>query len=173
MALTRALNPTSTGATIVHAAARRSTEPVRPLEEGMHVDLISDDKARPRPVHVALVGCTGILGEVICRIVRAEPDFVVVETFEPSAVVATNRVGADIVLWNDAEEAVILRWLDQAHSVPPVLATLADGRGASLWQLTPQRTDLGALSPSTLVQAIRTRTPIQPGEGTDPEEQQW
>ena len=132
----------------------------------MHVDSAPDDQAVPRQVHVALVGCTGILGEIIGRTVREQPDFVVVETIEPDAVGPTNLIDADILLWNDADEAVVARCLDQAHSASPVLATLADGRHASLWQLTPQRTELGALSPSALVEAIRTRTSIQPGQGT-------
>jgi hypothetical protein len=55
-----------------------------------------------------------------------------------------------------------------------VLATLGDGRTASLWQLTPQRTDLGALSPAVLVEAIRTgEHRLDPAGGSDPEEEKW
>ena len=136
-----------------------------------HVDLVHDGEEDSRHVNVALVGCTGLLGEIISRTVREQPDFVVVESLEPEALAGTNYVEADIVLWNDADEATVAGWLGKAHSAPRVLATLGDGRNASLWQLTPQRTDLGALSPSVLVKAIRAEeSPSSPARGTDPEE---
>ena len=62
------------------------------------MDLVHDGEEDSRHVNVALVGCTGLLGEIISRTVRAQPDFVVVESLEPEALAGTNYVEADIVL---------------------------------------------------------------------------
>ena len=65
------------------------------------------------------------------------------------------RIDADLILWHNANEAEVSRLMGTGHTVPRVLATVADGRDASLWQLKPHRTELGAVSPSVLVDTIR------------------
>ncbi|TYB39666.1 hypothetical protein FXF50_04615 [Micromonospora sp. AP08] len=112
-----------------------------------------------RRVRVALVGCTGLLGEIISRTVRDQPDFDVVAAVEPGALHALSPLEADLLVWKEADEAAVAAWLCDAHGAPRVLATLGDGREASLWQLTPQRTRLGAPSPAVLVDTIRNGAP--------------
>lgn len=108
------------------------------------------------PVRVALIGCSGLLGEIIGQAVAAQPDVdVVADLAEPTDGASLADVGADIVLWNNADESAIAAWLSELSSHEPrVLATLGDGRDAALWELTPHRTELGPLSPAALVQII-------------------
>lgn len=117
----------------------------------------SSVEERP-PVRVALIGCTGLLGDIIGQTVAAEPDFEVVADL-PSFDVAgpLPDIDADILLWNNADESLLSQWLDELSSRcgTRVLATHADGREASLWELTQCRTDLGALAPATLAETIR------------------
>jgi hypothetical protein len=102
---------------------------------------------------VALIGCTGLLGDIIGQTVAAQPDLEVVADLpfpEPD-------LDVDIVLWNNADEVRIAEWLGRISRRRGlrVLATLGDGKNASLWELRPHRTDLGALSPAHLVETIR------------------
>ena len=78
-------------------------------------------------------------------------------------------VHADLVVWHNADEAAVSQWLSRVDATPRVLATVADGRGASLWELTPARTQLGELSPAMLVDAIRSCTPrgVKPPESEE------
>lgn len=109
-----------------------------------------------RPVRVALIGCSGLLGNIIGDTLAAQPDLTVVANLD-----ATGPDQAlpdvDLVVWNNADETRVAEWLGVVSSRcgPRVLATLGDGRDASLWELTPHRTELGALSPVTLVETIR------------------
>jgi hypothetical protein len=108
-------------------------------------------------IRVALIGCTGLLGDVICQTVTTEPDIdVVAELMTPALDLDISAVDADVVLWNDADEPEIAAWLSTSGKQSPrVLATMSDGQQAALWELTPRRIELGALSPQTLVQTIR------------------
>ncbi len=109
-------------------------------------------------LRVALVGCSGLLGDIINRAVAHEPDLEVVADLPlPDPDEDLPIVDADIVLWNDSESSHYREWIDRLRrsTCPPVLATHYDGREASLWELVPQRTELGALSPTTLVETIR------------------
>lgn len=126
-------------------------------------------------VRVALVDCTGLLGEIILRTLNEQSGMDVVATLGADALDATSLGDADIVVWNDADEGAVAQWLGGAHPAPRVLATLGDGRNASLWQLKPRRTELGSLSPAVLVDTIRTGAPawgtasgsgIRPGNRT-------
>jgi hypothetical protein len=107
---------------------------------------------------VALIGCSGLLGDIIEQTVAAQPDLCVVADLATSDLNGTlPELDADIVLWNNADETRIAAWLGvlSARRLPRVLATIGDGRDASLWELTPRRTELGALSPASLVETIR------------------
>lgn len=110
------------------------------------------------PVRVALIDCSGLLGDIIEQTVVAQPDLCVVAELATAELNATLAdLDADVVVWNDADEPRIARWLTELsrRSGPQVLATIGDGRDASLWRLTPRRTELGALSPASLVETIR------------------
>ena len=111
-----------------------------------------------RHVRVALIGWSGLLGDIIGDALAAQPDLdVVAELDPPGPDEPLPDVDADLVLWNDADETRVAQWLTTASAGcgPRVLATLGDGRDASLWELVPRRTELGALSPGTLVETIR------------------
>ena len=109
------------------------------------------------PVRVALIGCTGLLGDVISETLAGQPEVdVVAELAPPAGDQALPELDADLVLWNNADESRVAGWLDRLAqgTGPRVLATVGDGRQASLWELVPRRTELGALSPSTLVETV-------------------
>lgn len=111
-------------------------------------------------VRVVLIGCTGLLGDIIRRTVIDEPELdVVAHLPTPGPDVNLSQFDADIILWNNAEEDRIVRWLTglTQYRAPRVLATFTDGQQAALWELTPHRIELGALSPDTLVETIRRR----------------
>ena len=120
---------------------------------------MDDASATPRErLRVVLVGCTGLLGDIIGRTVASEADLeVVAQLPAPSAADTLPTLDAELVLWDDADEVRVAQWLAQRshRSCPRVLATVYDGREASLWELVPRRTELGALSPATLVETIR------------------
>ncbi|MGE5697898.1 MAG: hypothetical protein ACM4D3_22455 [Candidatus Sericytochromatia bacterium] len=109
-------------------------------------------------VRVALIGCTGLLGDIIRQTLTSEPDLAVVaQITTPGPDFDLLQCDADIVLWNGAEEDRIARWLTglKHQRAPRVLATLTDGREAALWELIPHRIELGGMSPHTLVETIR------------------
>lgn len=106
---------------------------------------------------VALVGCTGLLGDIIERTLAAEPDIEVVADLALPGPGPGTDVDADILVWNHADEERVTAWLGavSGRHGPRVLAAFGDGKEASLWELVPHRTELGALSPATLVQVIK------------------
>ena len=120
------------------------------------------DEISPRvgsPVRVALVGCTGLIGDIILRAVTGDDGIDVVADLEgplPDELLRLEALEVDLVLWNDADEMRVARWMAEASShVPRLLATFSDGRNASLWQLTPRRIGLGEPSADTLLATIR------------------
>lgn len=109
-------------------------------------------------VRVALIGCTGLLGDIIRQTVSGEPDLAVVaQMTTPGPDFDLLQCDADIVLWNGAEEDRIARWLTglRHQRAPRVLATLTDGQDAALWELVPHRIELGGISPRALIETIR------------------
>ena len=109
-------------------------------------------------VRVVLIGCTGLLGDIVARTIAAEPDLdVVADVTSAPGDLDLTALGADIVVWNEADEERVAQWLDASSRTHPtrVLAVMTDGQRAALWELTPQRLEVGALSPQTLVTTIR------------------
>ena len=108
-------------------------------------------------VRVAIVGCTGVLGEIIRNVVTNAPGVdVVAEMSADRLDDATGADDVDVVLWNNADEQRVRRLLtDSAGAVPPVLTAVDDGRSAVLWRLVPDPLPLGVLSPASLVDWIR------------------
>jgi hypothetical protein len=121
---------------------------------------VDDGQASDEPTRIALVGCSGLLGDIIGQVVGAEPDLVVVADLDPGPQELLPPIDADLVLWNDHDESRAAEWLSRVgkRSCPRVLVTVYDGRDASLWQLVPRRTALGSLSPTTLLETIRAFT---------------
>ena len=108
-------------------------------------------------VRVALVGCTGVLGEIIRNVVTDAPGVdVVAEMSADRLDRATGADDVDVVLCNNADEQRVRQLLtDSAGGVPPVLTAVDDGRSAVLWRVVPDRVPLGVLSPGSLVDWIR------------------
>jgi hypothetical protein len=107
-------------------------------------------------VRVALVDCTGVLGEIIRNVVTDAPGVrVVAEMSADRLDHATGADDVDVVLWNNADEQRVRRLLTDSAGVPPVLTAVDDGRSAVLWRVVPDRLPLGVLSPGSLVDWIR------------------
>jgi hypothetical protein len=131
------------------------------------------DQHRSR-LRVALIGCTGLLGDIITKAVDDEPSIDVVSQIDASALAnpPAQHIDADLILWHNADEDEVSRWLRAGHTVPRVLATVGDGRSASLWELKPHRTELGAVSPGVLIDTIRA-TISQPIPNPTAQERSW
>jgi hypothetical protein len=110
-------------------------------------------------VRVVLVGCTGLLGDIISNAVTEDPSIEVVARIDAPRLADDRSIEADLLVWNNADETEVSRWLSDVHAAPRVLATVGDGRDAALWELAPQRTELGELSPAALVETIRSAIP--------------
>ena len=118
-----------------------------------------------RTLRVSLVGCSGVLGDIIRTTLGHQPDMVVVEDVDSLPADGALTVPSDVLVWNNADESRVERLLLNAESSGPrVLATLGDGRDSAFWELAPRRTALGPPSPAALVQSIRQiTTPTRPG----------
>ncbi|CCG04043.1 hypothetical protein [Blastococcus saxobsidens] len=114
------------------------------------------------PVRVCLIGCTGLLGDIVLDALRRDPRITVVARVDSAAELGNPADSAppldelDLVVWNCADESRVPEWLDGVRSTPRVLAVVEDGRAAALWELAPRRTALGSLSPLLLAEVIRT-----------------
>jgi hypothetical protein len=109
-------------------------------------------------VRMILVNCTGLLGDILKQAILDRSDMTVVSELANASRLAemVRQEHPDVVIWNDADEDELTSSADYFCPTPPtkVLATLGDGRDAAIWQLKPQRTPLGQLSPGSLVEAI-------------------
>lgn len=113
-------------------------------------------------VRVALVDCAGLLGDIIRQAIAAEPDFEVVADISTSGTTdPLLDVGADILVWNNADETHLADRLEviARRCGARVLATHADGRSAALWEVVAQRSPLASLSPSTIVEMVSASVP--------------
>lgn len=111
----------------------------------------------PRQLRIALIGCSGVLGDIIRTTLDHQPDMQVVADLESIPADGSLSLASDLMVWNNADESRIERWLRDTIEPggPRVLATLGDGRDAALWELAPHRAPMGAPSPDALVQTIR------------------
>lgn len=110
---------------------------------------------------VALVSCTGILGNLIRHSLATIPDIAVVEDLmfdDPAGLGPVLREARpDAVVWLVGDETLIAEHTE-IFSVGPswaVIAVLDDGRRSGLWQLRPHRTSLGAASIDVLIDTLR------------------
>ncbi|WP_458607979.1 hypothetical protein [Mycobacterium sp. C3-094] len=117
------------------------------------------------------MGCTGLLGDIVRRTVSQARSIDVVAELDVDALKGGLPDAADLVVWHNADETALWQWLRDLDTTPRVLATVADGRSASLWELMPARMQLGELSPEALIAAICASTArcVDPPDG----EEKW
>jgi DNA-binding NarL/FixJ family response regulator len=104
-----------------------------------------------------------MLCDIISSTLRSQPDMDVVG--EPcdgvDVITAARQTHADVVVigLSDSELPADCAKLFDLHRRIPVLGVAGDGRRAFLYELRPQRTPLGELSPQELVNAVRAAAP--------------
>jgi hypothetical protein len=111
---------------------------------------------------VALVSCSGILGDLIRHSVGDLDDVAVIRDFpfqsmdNVSLVIRQNR--PDVVVWLMDDETMLANHpeLFGANRGCAVIAVLDDGRRSASWELRPYRTALDPPSVDTLIEALRT-----------------
>jgi hypothetical protein len=101
------------------------------------------------PIHVALLGLTGIVADIVRSALASAEDIEIVGGPALSADVAILGLGGQA----RTDAPVVL--LRQYPSLK-VLAVEGDGREAALYEMRPHRTELGEISPTTLLEAVRT-----------------
>jgi len=110
---------------------------------------------------VALVSCSGILGELIRRSVATVADITVTADlpFDDAAQLAEGlrQAHPDVVVWVLDDETTIADHAELFNTERgwPVIAVLDDGRRTACWQLRPYRTTLVPPSIDNLVDALR------------------
>jgi hypothetical protein len=123
---------------------------------------MADDLNHDRATGVALVSCTGILGDVIRRTVATLPDVAVVQDLQyddlPRLSAALHQAHPDVVVWLMNDESILT---DHTELFSPdrgcaVVAVLDDGRRSSLWELRPHRTVLNPPSIDRLIDVLRS-----------------
>jgi len=110
---------------------------------------------------VALVSCSGILGDLIRRAVNRDEGIAVVEDLAAADSVAQlsalRRAHPDAVVWLLADDSAIAAHTELFGADPgwAVIAVIDDGRRSNLWELRPHRTVLGAPSIDGLIDTLR------------------
>ncbi|QUQ65646.1 hypothetical protein [Kutzneria sp. CA-103260] len=114
-----------------------------------------------RGSRVALMSCSGVLGGVIRELLARQPDVEVVRDLPPGQehrlAEELRRSRPDVVVWHLDDDRMLAEhpeYFGVDHTTS-VLAVYGDSGTGSLWQLRPQRAELGELGPSTLVAAVR------------------
>ncbi len=98
-----------------------------------------------------------MLGEIIQRAVAGQPDMEIVDELPQDQMLAEAlmRTGVDVLIFaGDHDPTTLQRLLEELPRLK-VLVVSADGRETALFELRPQRTPLGEVSPQTIVDAIR------------------
>jgi hypothetical protein len=110
-------------------------------------------------IRILLLNMRGVLGDVIRAVLRTCGDVTVVgESLDVADVrVLVDRTGAEVVVCHldDTATAEVTNGMFAPHRRVKVIAVRDDGRRAVLWELRPQRSVLGDLSPALLVDAVR------------------
>ena len=110
---------------------------------------------------VALVSCTGILGETLRRNLLSTADIAVVGevAFDDIGRLSATirRIRPDAVVWLTDDETHLVEHpeLFAADRGCAVITVSDDGRRGSAWELRPSRTALDSPSWETLIDALR------------------
>ncbi|OBC00008.1 hypothetical protein A5784_20945 [Mycobacterium sp. 852013-50091_SCH5140682] len=132
---------------------------------------MADNDIHHDAMDVALVCCSGILGDVIRRNLAAVPDVAVVADVPFDGVTelaeALCRSDPDVVVWVLDDERAIAEHAELFHTGRgrSVIAVLDDGRSTACWQLRPHRTVLDPPSIDNIVAALRdAAAPLMPDQ---------
>jgi len=106
---------------------------------------------------VALVDLPRLLREIVERAVAGQPDMEIAELRAGGDLSDALRAArADVVVSGADHDYDELRDLLDRRPRLKVLTVADDGREATLYELRPARTQLGEVSPETIVEAIRS-----------------
>lgn len=111
-------------------------------------------------VSVALVSCSGILGDLIRAELVGRSDIAIVEDSTTDDLgdlsAELHRAAPRVVVWQLEDDAILVDRpeLFGAANRFAVVAIVADGRCGAVWKLRPQRMALGQLSTQSLVATI-------------------
>lgn len=125
---------------------------------------MADDVDHNRVTGLALVSCTGILGDLIRRTVATVPEFAVVQDVPDGDLShlseALQQAHPDVVVWLMNDESILTDHVElfSADRGRVVIAVLDDGRRSSLWELRPHRTVLDPPSLDRLIDVLRNAT---------------
>jgi DNA-binding NarL/FixJ family response regulator len=113
-------------------------------------------------IRIVLLSLRGLLHDLIKAVLAGSPDLsVVAECSDPADLPALiARSGAEVVVC-DLDESTALdvgTRLFEPHLRVKVIAVQDDGQRAVLWELRPQRRELGDLSVPGFVEAVRRVT---------------
>lgn len=110
-------------------------------------------------IRIVLVNIGGVLGDVIKTVFRSCRDMTVVGEYQDVSDIQelVGRTGAHVVICHldDTAASEVANELFAPHRWVKVIAVRDDGRQAVLWELRPQRSVLGDLSPDLLIEAVR------------------
>jgi DNA-binding NarL/FixJ family response regulator len=110
-------------------------------------------------IRVLLLSLRGIMHDLIEAVLKESPDVsVVAESTNPADVPAlVARTGAEVVVCDLDESTAsgVGARLFKPHLRVKVIAVQDDGRRAVLWELRPQRRELGDLSSRGFVEMVR------------------
>jgi hypothetical protein len=122
---------------------------------------MADNDTHHDAMDVALVSCSGILGDVIRRSLAAVSEVAVIADLPFDGVTqlaeALRQADPDVVVWVLNDERTIAEH-PELFNTPrgrSVIAVLDDGRRTACWQLRPHRTALDPPSIDNLVDALR------------------
>ena len=111
-----------------------------------------------RRIRVALANMPGMLHDIVHTVLAAQPDVELVSENAPltSLAQSASLLDTDVVIFAQPQAtkhdyAALL----YAHPRLRLIAISGDGRAAAVYELQPQQIPLGALSPETLIQAVR------------------
>jgi hypothetical protein len=118
------------------------------------------------PTRILLVALPRILEEIVSDILSSERGLEVVDTFRKvdSLPRKVARARPDVVVLGRDDPPLAAALLEQSPRLK-VLAVVGGGQDSWLYDLIPERTRLGALSPSRLVGAVQRADPPPAGSG--------
>jgi hypothetical protein len=110
-------------------------------------------------INVVFVGVTGMMSDIV-REILDEPDIRVTAELPlgPDVGAEVADAGAEVVILATADQMLSETVRDLLSRQPwsKVLTIRDDGRTTSLHELLPHETELGEVSPATLLEAVRT-----------------